>query len=365
MVGQMGYVLIGTEASQFSGKARAYLRWKGVDFADRQATPEIYRDIIEPRVGFPIIPVLLTPDDKVVQDTVDIVDHIERSADGPSAYPSGAVQKLVALLFELYADEWLVIVATHYRWAYNEDWILEELGATASPDASREEKINIGRIAAERLRELTPKLGVSEETVSGIEAHYEGFLADFSAHLRAVPFLLGTRPSIGDFALYGPLNGPLLRDPASGEIMRKLAPTVAKWVERMGSLPPRSGEFLGGDEIPESLHPMLKRQMAEQLPVLTESAQKFREWAEAQPSGARLHRTIGGQEFTIGGRHGERQVFASTLWRLQRVLDHYSSLSGADRARADKLLEAVGGHALSETRLARRLERRDFRLTVA
>jgi hypothetical protein len=39
----MGYVLIGTEASQFSGKVRAFLRWKGVAFSETTATPEVYR----------------------------------------------------------------------------------------------------------------------------------------------------------------------------------------------------------------------------------------------------------------------------------------------------------------------------------
>jgi hypothetical protein len=56
----MGYVLIGTEASQFSGKARAALRWKRVDFTEASATPEVYRDLIEPRIGYSVIPVLLT-----------------------------------------------------------------------------------------------------------------------------------------------------------------------------------------------------------------------------------------------------------------------------------------------------------------
>jgi len=48
----MGYVLIGTEASYFTGKARAYLRWKGVSFSETAATPDVYRDVIEPRIGF-------------------------------------------------------------------------------------------------------------------------------------------------------------------------------------------------------------------------------------------------------------------------------------------------------------------------
>jgi glutathione S-transferase len=361
----MGYVLIGTEASQFSGKARAYLRWKGVDFVEKTATPEVYRDIIEPRIGFAVIPILLTPDNQAVQDTADIIDHVERAVPGPSAYPSGAVQKLASLLLELYADEWLIIAAVHYRWNYNEAWIVEELGKTASPNASRDEQIRIGQVIGAPAKDAVPRFGVSEETISGIEAHYEGFLADFSAHLRRTPFLFGTRPSLADFALFGPLYASLYRDPASGEIMKRLAAAVVSWIERMLAARSGSGDLLPNDETPATLYPILKRQMAEQVPVLADGVRVLNEWAMAQPKGARIKRSLGAHEFTIGGRRGERNIMSFSLWRLQRVLDHYRSLSGANRERADRLLEAIGGRALASLQLPVRLERRDYRLVIA
>ena len=362
----MRYILIGTEASQFAGKVRAYLRWKGVDFEEKAATPEVYRDIIEPKVGFAVIPVLLTPDNHTVQDSADIIDHIERAEPGrPSAYPDGPVQKLASLLLELYADEWLVIPATHYRWAYNEAWITEEFGRIASPQASPAEQTRIGQVIAAPIKEAMPRMGVSEDTISGIEAHYEGFLADYSAHLRKTPFVLGARPSLGDFALFGPLYGPLYRDPDSGERMRKQAPGVVDWVERMLAAKNDGGDLLPGDAVPQTIHPILKRQMTEQLPVLIHSAEALREWSLAQPKGARIKRSLGTHEFTIGGRRGERNIMSFSLWRLQRVLDFHHSLAGADRERADSLLEAIGGKALSTLQLPVRLERRDYRLVIA
>jgi len=361
----MGYVLIGTEASQFSGKARAALRWKGVDFVDTIATPEVYRDIIEPRIGYAVVPVLLTDDGQTLQDTADIIDFIDRLAPGPSIHPATPLQELVSLLLELYADEWLVIPAMHYRWSYNEDWITEEFGRIAKPDASREEQIEVGRAIAKPSHDGVQRFGVSDDTVSGIEAHYEGFLADFSAHLRQYPFVLGDRPSLGDFALFGPLYGPLYRDPASGEQMRRLAPSVVAWLERMLSAKAGSGQLLAGDEAPATLLPILKRQMSEQAPVLIETARILQEWTKAQPSGARIKRSLGAHEFVICGRRGERSVLSFALWRLQRVQDHYRSLTGADRARADCLLETVGGSALASLQLPVRLDRRDYRLVIA
>lgn len=360
----MAYILVGTEASHFTGKARALLRWSGVDFAEMSATPEVYRDLIEPRVGFSVIPVLLTPDDRLIQDTADIADHVEASLPAARAASLGPVQKFAALLVELYADEWLAIVAAHYRWAYNETWITAEFGRVALPGGSPEDQLGIGRQMAERGRAHERHLGVSEETHSGVEAHYEGFLADFSAHLRQHPFLMGRRPCLGDYALYGPLFGPLYRDPASGEVMRRLAPLVAAWVERMSGAPETEGQLLAADAVPETLHPLLKRQMAEQLPELLDGLTMFAEWASVQPAGARAPRAVGEHEFTIGGRRGERQVRCVALWRLQRVLDHYASLDKDARRRADALLDLVGGRVISGLSMPRRLEKRDFRLVV-
>src|SRR5690606_4290347 len=116
----MGYVLIGTEASPFSGKARAYLKWKGVDFVERAAAPELHRRSSAPSLGSAVTPILLTPGGRAVQDTSNITDHVEAAHPSPSVYPAGAVQKLASLLLELYADEWLAIPATHYRWSSNE-----------------------------------------------------------------------------------------------------------------------------------------------------------------------------------------------------------------------------------------------------
>jgi hypothetical protein len=113
------------------------------------------------------------------------------------------------------------------------------------------------------------------------------------------------------------------------------------------------------------LLPLLKRQMTEQLPVLIDAAKIFGEWARSQPKGARVPRGLGTHEFAIGGRRGERAVMTFALWRLQRVLDHYRALSDAEQQGAYALLDAIGGRALANLQLPRRLERKEFRLILA
>lgn len=361
----MGYVLIGAEASQFSAKARACMRWKGMAFEARDATPEVYRDIIEPRVGYAIIPVLLTPDGEVVQDSADIIDHVDAHTPGPLAHPGTPLQEFVSRLIELYADEWLSIVGMHYRWTYNDAWMVSEFGRIAAPNATAAEQASIGEALAAPARERASRSGVSEDTASGIEAHYEGFLGDFSEHLRRYDFVLGGRPSLADFALYGVLQAVLFRDPESGAHMRRLAPLVVAWIERVEAARAGEGDLLAADAIPSSLLPILKRQMSEQIPVLADTARALEAWSVAQPTGARIKRQLGTHEFTIGGRLGQRSIVTFPLWRLQRVQDLYQAMIGADRTRADSLLESVGGRGLVHLRIPVRLARRDFRLVIA
>mgnify|MGYP003472169463 FL=1 len=100
-------------------------------------------------------------------------------------------------------------------------------------------------------------------------------------------------------------------------------------------------------------------------PVLIDTARALQEWAKAQPSGARIKRSLGVHEFVIGGRRGERSILTFALWRLQRVHDHYRSLTGGERERADRMLESIGGLELASLQLPVRLDRRDFRLVIA
>lgn len=240
-------ILYGAEISYFTGKVRAYFRWKEIPFREEAATREVYQNVILPRVGWPVVPVVVTPEDETLQDTTDIIDHFEARAPGPSIYPQGPAQRLAALLLECYGDEWLKIPAMHYRWNYNEEELLFEFGKLSAPDASEAEQREIGAKRAGPFRGALPVLGVTPETRAAIETSYEGLLGELERHFAAHPYLFGDRPSIGDFGLIGPLYAHNYRDPKSGAMMRALAPKVARWVERMMNPPaPRRGGFSAG-----------------------------------------------------------------------------------------------------------------------
>ena len=351
------YKLYGAAISLYTGKARAYLRYKNVPFTEEAGSPEIFE-----RIGFRMIPVLHAPDDELIQDTTDIIDYIQHKHGGPSVYPEGPVQKLVALLFEVYGDEWLLIPAMHYRWAHNLDYTLIEFGKFAVPDESPEAQRAAGEKMSANIRRSLPSLGITDETIPAIEAWYEEFLGHLNDHFEHHWYLLGSRPSIGDYGLMGPLYAHNYRDPASGALMRRIATNAARWIDLMNTPSPNSGHFLPNDEIPRTLEPMLRRMFAECMPAMVDTVHATADWIDAHPDANEIPRTVGEHQFHIGDATGTRLLRSFSQWMFQRPLRHYQSLAGEDRARADELLHSVGGYEAMQTEIRHPLTRRHYKL---
>ncbi len=363
---EQSYILYGGELSLFTGKARAYLRFKAVPFEERVASREVYKDIILPNVGAPIIPVLSSPGGELVQDTTEIIDYLEARHPQPAVYPGGPRQKLVALMLEHYADEWLVIPAMHYRWSYLEqqrDFVLGEFGALSAPDASREEQIAIGEKTSAPFRGSIPMLGVNEVTEKAIEAEWLTLMAQLEAHFAVHPYLLGTRPSIGDFGLMGPLYAHLGRDPVPRALMEAQAPGVYDWVCRMNAPLEAAGEFLPDDEVPDTLLPILATLCRDFLPDVLDVVAQNAVFMAANP-GEKIPRYLGMHRFRTGSAESERVVHSYSQWMYQRAHDHYHSLGGEARAAADDLLSQVGGLEALRAPLPRRVRRQAGQLEL-
>jgi len=362
------YRLYGTEFSLYSGKARSYLRKKGVPFEEVKSTLKVYKNFIEPRTGVSYVPVVQTPDDQVYQDTTVIIDELEKRFPDHPVYPDTPMQKLAALLLEVYADEWLTIPAMHYRWNYpamNSAFIYEEFGAVVAPRAPKFIQRFLGKKVGARFKKFVPALGIQEHNINAIEKSYVQLLTDLNTHLEQHDYLLGSKPSIADFGLIAPLYAHLYRDPAPGKLMRKKAPVVCQWVRRMINTEPalQTGEFLADDQVPDTLLPILKRMAAEQLPVLIDTDKRLHEWKEQNPNAKQISRRIGSHNFSVEGVEAERAVIPYALWMFQRPVDYYQSL--ADRQVVDELLKEIGfGDALANG-LSNRLARPENKLQFA
>jgi len=360
------YTLYGVELSLYTGKARAYLRYKGVNWTEVMPDKKAFFEVIMPTAGSPIIPVMKTNDGDLVQDSTEIIDFIEAKEPEFSVYPTGPKQKLAALLLEFFGDEWLLLPAMHFRWNYldqQHDFIMSEFGRQIKPNASVEEQIELGKKNSPMFRSSVPKMGITEDTIEGVESSYLTVLDQLNTHFTHHKYLLGSRPCIGDYGLHASLYAHLARDPYPKALMQKRAPEVYKWVERMNHPQEKSGEFLENDQVPETLLPILSIQSAEQLPDVLKVIAANEQFINSNP-GKKIPRVLGYHEFTIGGKTGTRWINSYTQWMFQRPLFFYQHLSANHKTQADELLKAIQAYDAFQTNIEKPLARKKGQLEL-
>ena len=408
------YRLFSWEHSYFSGKVRAYLRYKaqqgalGDGYEDVLATREILQRVLEPATGTQAVPQLLAPDGTWVQDSSEIIDFCERRHPQGSVVPSAAtrpLQCLVSYLVELLADEWMVVYAFWERWHYSLDGIepnherfnAQQWGSIMHPTGSGRERLAMARFLFEQVMGIKDPdratigvyagvrdLGVNARTQAAWEASHTRLMEQLEAHFDAHDFVLGGRPSLGDFGLLGPLYAHLFRDAVPGFTLRTQYPLVAEWVERAngsnalnarsynqklydvseaGELVARpatshGGEWLDDDAVPETLIPVLGVFFEEMWPVLVSSMETLARYlaSGACEKGAELpgktftatpgfeaQQRDGGpltHEFQIGDVRDRRMVLPYQVWMLQRLADALDACRAtpAGEARVAELL---------------------------
>ena len=144
--------------------------------------------------------------------------------------------------------------------------------------------------------------------------------------------------------------------------MEERAPNVVDWIRRINATEQPEGAFLPIDEVPETLYPMLEDIFTEQFPILLDTVNRVEEWLDEHPDREYVSRAIGEHEFTVGEVSDKRLVFPYSQWMLQRPLDYYQQLDTGKKENVDALLEQVRGLDAMQTRINRRLERRNNRI---
>jgi glutathione S-transferase len=361
------YKLYGAELSLYTGKVRAYLRFKQIPFIEIFSSRRIYQDIIEPKTGVHFIPVIETPEGEFIQDTAVIIDTLEVAFPDRAIVPETPKQRLISVIFEMWGDEWLLIPAMHYRWNHdNFPFIYEEFGKIAFPSMPAFIRRFVGKKLGAKFKGFVPMLGITPHSVPAIEDWYENdVLPSLDAHFAKYDYLLGSRPCVGDFGLIGPLYAHLYRDPAPGKIMKRIAPNVAKWVERMNQDDVELGNWLGDDVVPETLFVLLKRQFQEFWPVQIATLLRNQEWMEANPTTTKLPRMLGEHTYKIGHTSEKRIIRTFSQWKLQRVLDVYQGFSDNEKEMLDPLLKELGGYQMMQTEISKRVARENNLLVAA
>jgi glutathione S-transferase len=353
------YRFYASEYSYFSAKLRPALRYKRVPYVELLATPAAYKNVIMSRTGLGFIPVLVTPDDETWQDTSDMLDALERRFPLPPLYPNHAVLRVLAYLIELYADEFLILPALHYRWSFAES------AAKARADfAATNGNAEMANRFADRISGMLPFVGVVPASIPAIEAHTRELLDLLCEHFARHHYVLGDRPSLADCALMGPLYAHLYLDAVPSRLLREVAPAVCHWIQRMNYPDPdEPGGFAAPAELAPTLLPLLALIGGDAITLLLDNLDAFDAWAATRP--AEVHeppRGVGGHATSLRGVAFNRVTSPYTLWMAQRPLDAYAALGVDDRAAVDQVLAGTGCEALFAYRPAHRLGKRNFKL---
>lgn len=371
----MTIYLYGSYASYWTAKTRCYLLKKGIPFVERLPGHPRFREHVRANTLNHRIPQVELADGTAIQDTVAIMDELEKLYPERAIYPPSVKQQLVARLFEVLIHALLGRPAWHYRWNYMEEnygFVGREFGRSFKPQGSNEELDHFGQVIADRMEGKRAGLGVTEGAFPVLESFYLDTLEILEEHFTESPYLFGGRPSAADFDLMGPLFGHLARDPEPATIMKQRAPRVYRWTEAMNTSSIQSPEyadfpmeFAPRDELPGKTLDLLKLSLEASGDSLSRSAEIYKEWVSdktGEPEGTLVSREM--DEVVVGRfsrvvRDVELEESANlyTLWVHQRTLDWFDTLTVEDQRECREFLGEIGGQALIDIRLDRPLTR--------
>lgn len=383
----MTYTLYGAPVSLYTGKARSYLRKQGIEFVEVSPGSERYLNDIIPIVGRWIIPVLEKPDGTIIQDGADIIDYFEKG-DGQAqrrfpAYPESPALLAISHVFELFGGEGLLRPAMHYRWNFDEEnlaFLISEFALLTPSSLTAEQAEQVFLHNSGRMRKAAVSFGVTPETAPLIEAAFHEWLDLFSAHLVDHPYLLGGRPTIGDFGLIAAMWAHLFRDPAPQSLVKRHAPRVGRWVERMTTCEPYEHEYssstdlIDDEAVPETLLAMMRFVSEEYLPEISAHVEVANQWLGEHPdlvagtngqddpaarglSSGRGLSGGGAATFEWRGIDITTGVMPYRIWLMQHLHDDLAVADADAQNHTREIFRAGGLETLLDLRTLRRVER--------
>ncbi|HLX38179.1 MAG TPA: glutathione S-transferase family protein, partial [Candidatus Binataceae bacterium] len=258
--------LVGGYGSPYSRKMRAVLRYRRIPF--RWIMRGSAEDVGIPPVPVALIPVLVFPgengatDEAMIDSTFEIA-RLEAAFKDRSLIPRDRALAFLHALIEDYGDEWLTKPMFHYRWNYAADihkashvLILDRM-----PHVDDERLARAAKTIADRQIARLGVVGSNATTRPVIEDSYRRLLDILDRHVASGALcLMGTRPGVGDFGLFGQLSQLTHFDPTPSATAAEHAPRVFSWVNRMEDLSSIDVSETGWNsraQVGEALNPLL------------------------------------------------------------------------------------------------------------
>jgi Glutathione S-transferase, C-terminal domain len=206
------------------------------------------------------------------------------------------------------------------------------IGSTASPYALKLRALMRYRRIAFDWVIMTKALRKQTEHLRNkplLEESYRRILAAFEPHVGMARYLLGSRPSLADFAWFGQLS-EMATDPTPMRIMRESAPFTEHWVRRLDDASGVEGRWYPREQALDGWVEALLRIVGElYLPFLIANADAFTRGLE------RLQINVWGLPYVLA-------PFKYQVKCLQQLRGKLAELDAADRAALQPILRRTG-----------------------
>ena len=323
------YKLMGMEVSPYTMKVLSYLKYKDISwewFPRNMRTEKTFQQ----NAKVQLIPMLFLTDGSAMQDSTPIIEYLEAEHPDPSIYPDDPALRFLAALLEEFGDEWCNKLMFFQRWFAKADQIATGRRiAGAMLEGQWFARVAQPVMARFIVRRMIPRLsfaGANETNMPHLQRSFESVVAKLNTHLATRSYLLGGRPSFGDFAVWGNLY-QALTDPTAGSYMNKNARHLVAWIERMLE-PDEDGPFEPVETLAPTLRPLL----------VADIAKRFLKWSVANDKAwkAKEEHTI----LEIDGAPYIQRTFKYHSFSLGELRRKYELVS--DKTVLKALLEETG-----------------------
>ncbi len=270
--GRALHVVYGLDASYFTRKVLSFFRYKGIPHEYRHKTITV-RPIVEKKAGTHLIPVVATPEGEWLWDSTPIAFEMDRRFPDSALLPpldTHPVLHLTGRILEDFFDEWPTRQALHFRWMMDsgihvggDDLARDSLGVPKGRrlDAEGEQMVlRMREMIRQWGTEACRKVGADRRAAAEMEGEFVRLVQLLAQHFDWTPHLLGERPCLADFALYGGLEAHFLLDPIPAGLIERHAPGLEAWAARLRELRAADGvpDWPAEDRMPETLAPLLQ-----------------------------------------------------------------------------------------------------------
>ncbi|HEX4855825.1 MAG TPA: glutathione S-transferase family protein [Limnobacter sp.] len=321
----------GLDLSYFTGKLEAYLRGKKIPYELIEMDTRDFRQCGK-ATGVAQMPQVEWTGGQWLSDTTLIIEFLENMLPGSTIMPTCPAMKFMAQLLEDFGDEWLWRPALYYRWANAADARLmsHRLAKGMLRDVPAPFFMRRWAILNRQRFHFLWLDGVRPGNAKRVEEHYLETLDVLEIILRNHPFILGQRPTLADYGLYGSMFRHFFCDPTPAGIMRTRAPAVHEWVARMWNLDLKDHAATGFEqECHPEMQALLQIVCKEFIPYMQANEQ-------AHVQGRKTFR------FNSAGSQFKLPAQRYRAWRYQRLCMRYQALDEAARSKLARWAPELG-----------------------